>query len=155
LRPEQADQILLPALQRLRQQDFVQDRRVQIAVALAQMGNADTLPALADWFFSETPIRGAHGFGREMFLDNIQKHAPQRHRQMVERILRDERLDTLGPASTRRLILSVGGYLGQQLAPEEEIRQSQGLTEFQAEGRFEPLPRWHQRLRETVHEWAR
>ena len=75
-------------------------------------------------FFDERPQPGAYGFGREWFLNELQASDPLRFRKAVELIIRDERVTTLGPATTRTLIQAVGGYLGRELADKDQIRDS-------------------------------
>lgn len=152
LRPDQADAILVPAFTESTE-EHLSDQRVRVAVALAELGGEEGIAEAVDWFFREPPQPGAFGFGREAFLNQLLVRSPIRHRRIVAKIVRDQRLTTLGPASTRLLLLSVEGYVGRQLADDEEVRSSLGIDEFQRDRKFEHLGKWQRLLRETVNEW--
>jgi hypothetical protein len=154
LRTDQADAILIPAIARFNGEHDGEQRQ-QLATALAQYGSDQGVRAAIDWFFREPPQPGAFGFGREAFLERLRARAPVRHRAVVARIVCDERLPTLGPASTRLLLTSAEGYLGRSLAEEEHVRSSYGIDEFQRDRKFEHLADWQRLLRQTVDEWDR
>jgi hypothetical protein len=150
LRPAKADDILIAALERVTDRN----QRTEIATALARLGNERGIAGAVKWFYQDPPAPGG-GFGREAFLRNLHDQDAVRFRKVVEQIIRDERLETLGPASTRGLIQAASGYLGRTLADEEDIRKSYGFEETQRNGKFGPLGQWHKALRATVDEWTK
>lgn len=152
LSPARADDILIPALGKFTEQ-YQHGDRTRISVALARLGGEGGLTEAINWFFREKADPGAYGFGREAFLDQLHTVNPVRFRDSVARIVRDERLFTLGPASTRTLILAVQGYLGRTLVDEEDLRISYGIDEAQRNTKLKSLPAWQKSLRDTVDEW--
>jgi hypothetical protein len=154
LRQERAETILTDELARF-SWEFEDSERADLAVALARLAPERAMPTAISGFFDERPRPGAYGFGREWFLNELQASDPLRFRKAVELIIRDERLTTLGPATTRTLIEAVGGYLGRELADEDQIRDSYGIDEAQRDRKFKHLADWHRRLKETVDEWSR
>jgi len=154
LRPEEAEGVLTAAVGRYgrRHQD---EQRMALAAALAELGSDKGVGVAVDWFYREDPHAGSFGGGREEFLDRLHERSPMRYKAAVARIVKDERLNTLGPPTTRMLLTSVEGYLGRSLADEEDVRQSYGFDEAQQRGKFEPLGEWQKKLRDTAEEWDR
>lgn len=154
LSQERAETILTDALARF-SREYEDTQRASLSVALARLASERAVLAAIDCFFDERPRPGAYGFGRERFLNELHASDPVRFRKAVELMIRDERLTTLGPATTRTLIQAVGGYLGRELADEDQIRDSYGIDEAQRDRKFKHLADWHRRLQETVDEWSR
>lgn len=154
LRQERAGTILTDELARF-SGEYEDMQRADLSVALARLASERTMPTAINYFYDERPRPGAYGFGRERFLNKLQASDPLRFRKAVELIIRDERLTTLGPATSRTLILAVGGYLGRELADEDQIRDSYGIDEAQRDRKFKHLADWHRRLKEAVDEWSR
>ena len=154
LRQERAGTILTDELARF-SGEYEDMQRADLSVALARLASERTMPTAINYFYDERPRPGAYGFGRERFLNELQASDPLRFRKAVELIIRDERLTTLGPATSRTLILAVGGYLGRELADEDQIRDSYGIDEAQRDRKFKHLADWHRRLKEAVDEWSR
>jgi hypothetical protein len=154
LRQERAETILTDELARF-SGEYEDTQRADLSVALARLAPERAMPTAINCFFVERPRPGAYGFGREWFLNELQASDPHRFRKAVELIIRDERLTTLGPATTRTLIQAVGGYLGRELADKDQIRDSYGIDEAQRDRKFKHLADWHRRLKETVDEWSR
>ena len=152
LAPSQAEKILISAFANFATPSLRNDR-TQLALALARLGTDKGNNEAIDWFFREAPEPGAFGFGRDAFLEGLHAFDSIRFRQVVGPIIRDSRLSTLGPSSTRSLILAAQGYFGRSLANEEDIRVSFGIDEAQSRGQFGPLLQWQKSLRETVDEW--
>lgn len=154
LRQDRAEAILTEELARFTGK-FEGSERAELAVALTRLAPERAMPTAIKCFFDEQPLPGVYGFGRERFLNELQAAAPLRFRKTVELIIRDQRLTTLGPATTRTLIQAVGGYLGRELADEDQIRESYGIDEAQRDRKFKHLADWHHRLKETVDEWSK
>jgi hypothetical protein len=154
LRQERAEAILTDELAQF-SGEFEDSQRADLAVALARLAPERAMPTAIKCFFDERPRRGVYGAGRERFLGGLQASDPLRFRKAVELIIRDERLTTLGPATTRTLIQAVGGYLGRELADEDQLRDSYGIDEAQRYRKFKHLADWHRRLKETLDEWSR
>jgi hypothetical protein len=153
LEPQRADETLIAAMERFGGR-FELDQRTRVATALADLGTEEKgLPAAIDWFFRESPQSDSFGFGRDKFLAELHARDRIRYREVLALIVRDERLGTLGPESTRVLLLTVEGYLGRRLADDDEIRASRGIDEAQSNQRFEHLAKWHRLLKETVDQW--
>lgn len=156
--PGKAKAILLPLIDRIPSERFQSgrdDAKRQIAIALALTGDTECLDRAVRWFFDYPPERGHFGTPRSAFLYGVWRRDPRRARDVVERIIRDERLATLGPESSRLLVQYAAGYLGRPIASEAEIRDSYGVDEFQRDRKFASLAQWHERLRQTVDEWSR
>jgi len=151
LAPTDAEKILIPAFAHFTK-PYLSDDRMRLAVALARLGAEPGIKAAIDGFFHEAPQPGAFGFGREAFLDRLHAADPVRFRKVAAMIARDPRLPTLGPASTRILILAAQGYLGRKLAYEEDLRKSDGIDEAQRDTQFEPLERWQRLLHDSVQQ---
>ena len=77
-----------------------QDRRCFLAQALWRHGGEDEHATLLDWFFDETPQRGAFGFGRHRFAAWL---ADPRRSGLLRAILRDPRTAELDWQTLRRL----------------------------------------------------
>ncbi|HEY8750629.1 MAG TPA: hypothetical protein VIM11_21775, partial [Tepidisphaeraceae bacterium] len=153
LRPDRADEILIPAIPKF-DKPYEESQRMQLAVALARFGSEKGVAAAVDAFFNEKPQPGAYGFGRERFLRQLSESDPARYRKTAALIVRDQRLSTLGPASTRQLLTSAEGFLGRRLASDDEMQESRSIDEFQRDQKFASLSRWQERLRNTVNQWA-
>jgi hypothetical protein len=95
------------------------------------------------------------GFGREAFLDRPHAPDPVRFRKVAAMIARDPRLPTLGPASTRMLILAAQGYTLEESLLTRKTCANYSIDEAQRNTRFEPLERWQKQLHDSVEEWDR
>ena len=156
LRPASAEEILLPAMDAFKEDGSVgSDMRLEIAVELCLLGNDKGIERGIDWFFAFAPQPGSYGGGREGFLGRLARRDPIRARHVTERVIRDDRLTTLGPASTRTLMQAVQGYLGRPLASDADIRDSYGIDEAQRDRKLPSLAEWHAALRSTVDDWAK
>lgn len=154
LRPTDADRLLIDALRRF-DSKFEAEQRTRLATALALTGADRGENAAIDWFFSPSPLTGVLGMGRENFLQALHDHDPGRYRHVAARIIRDNRLPSLGPASTLILVTSVEGYTGRQIASEDDVRLFKSCRESQPDRAGPLLGKWLQWLRETVDEWDR
>ncbi len=156
LRPADADGILGRAMDRLgdRHDGSADQARSTLALAMARFGGEPSLRRAVDWFFTMRPEPGSVGGGREGLMGAVAAESPARARLLYERLIRDPRLDRLGPYSTRLLIQAVQGYLGRSLAADDDLRAAYG-DEAQRDGPFKSLAAWHQALRITVDEWSR
>ena len=157
LRPAGADEILGRALDRLGNgEDYwsPDGAGATLAIAMAQVGGEPSLRRAVDWVFTMRPQPGSYGSGREHLMATVAAESPARARLLYERLIRDPRLDRLGPVSTSMLMEAVQGYLGRSLATADELGQPSG-DEAQRNGPFKPLPAWHKALRTTVDEWSR
>lgn len=156
LRPDRAEALLLPELDALTGTSWVTtEERVRVAVVLVELGGDAGIKRAVDAFFETRPEPGAHGFGREAILNRLQASNPAKLRRFTEAIIRDDRLTTLGPASSRLLLLAVHGYLGRALSDDATIRDSYGIDEFQRDRKFAALPAWHEAMKKTVDEWSK
>jgi hypothetical protein len=151
LDPRQADRALGAAMQRLTK-SYQQIDRARVAVALVRYGSDRSNRAALDWLFSAKPEGGQAG-GRDAFLGFLQQQDPLRYRNIVAQIIADQRLDSLGPATSRMLVESVQGYLGESLVPQDQIRDSHRVNEAQDGRKFQHLADWHTALRATLARW--
>jgi hypothetical protein len=145
LRPRDADAILEAGLGRFNQK-YQADERASLAAALALTGSERELARAIEWFFVEQD-----GISRERFLDRVHARNPLRFRLLVSRVVRDDRVMTLGPQSTLTLLKSVEGYLGRRLATDEDLF----TWPWRAAAGTAPLARWQRLLHDTVNEWDR
>ena len=149
LRPRDADAILEAGLGRF-DQKYQADERASLAAALALTGTERGLGRAIDWFFTEP--RGANSsVCRFFFLRDVHARNPSRFRLLVSRIVRDDRVMTLGPQSTLTLLKSVEGYLGRRLATDEDLF----TWPWRAAAGTAPLARWQRLLHATANEWDR
>jgi hypothetical protein len=153
LRPADADRLLTDALRGF-DSEAESEQRTRLATALALTGTDRGENAAIDWFFSPSPLTGVMGIGREKFLQTLHDRDAARYRRIVARIIRDNRLPSLGPASTVILVTSVEGYTGHQIASEDEVRTFRSYSEGQREQAGKLLGDWQRMLRETVDEWG-
>lgn len=155
IRSRDADAILAGAMERITENDSpFHSARERVACAMAEIGGEASMKRAMDWFFTTKPYPGAYGAGREQVLAVLSKD-PVRARKFHEMLIRDPRLTTLGPATTRTLVESASGYLGRPLADETEIRASYGIDEAQRDRKFAHLAKWHAALVQTVDEWSK
>lgn len=149
LRPRDADAILEAGLGRFNQK-YQADERASLCTALALTGSERGLGRAIEWFFAEP--RGANSsLCRFFFLRRVHARDPLRFRLLVSRVVRDDRVMTLGPQSTLILLKSVEGYLGRRLATDEDLR----TWPWRASAGTAPLARWQRLLHDTVNEWDR
>lgn len=151
--PARAEEILIPVLDDRSAKGSSWENADAAAAVLAELGGDDGVRHALDWFFSIQPQPGTYGGGREAILGQLQLSSPERFRRFVARVVRDERLTTLGPASTRMLVRAVQGYSGLPIVDEEQIGDSYGVDEAQRDRRPSYLANWHRRLRDTIDDW--
>lgn len=149
LRPRDADAILEAGLGRFNRK-YQADERASLAAALALTGSERGLGRAVDWFFAEP--RGANSSHcRFFFLRDVHARNPLRFRLLVSRVVRDDRVMTLGPQSTLILLKSVEGYLSRRLATDEDLF----TWPWRAAAGSAPLARSQRLLHDTVNEWDR
>lgn len=161
LRPEKADEILIPQLSQRLVVPFIMagNLRADVAAELAQLGSDRGIAASVDWFFQLPADSDQFMDGHNQFLARLHDRDAVRYRQIIARLIRDKRLTTLDRVTTSLILESVEGYLGRQLVSVDELHPGVSLQEFflgpQARSETATPVKWHQLLQQTVDEWDR
>ena len=154
LAPERADAILLAAMDRAAGADSTsRQARQDLAITMAQIGGEPAVARAVDWFFDDALKPSVRPGGCQHLLDAVASADPLRAKRLVARLIRDPRLDRLGPAPTAVLVDLAQGYLGTPLADETDL-QTGRWADPPPDQPFAPLPRWRESLRRTVDDWA-
>ena len=153
LRPDRATPILADALARSNGR-FDADRRAAFAAELVVLVGPPAFDRALATLFSERPEPGSHGGGRERFLGDVFARRPECFAALAARIVRDGRLDRLGPQTLLVLVDFAESRLGRPIVSADERAAARGIDEAQRDGPFASLSGWRSVLRSTVDEWA-
>jgi hypothetical protein len=159
LQPDRAGEILRAVMHRFSEGTSLhdQDNRNMIAVALWEHEGERAIPLIADWFFEDTPSRGAIGFGRHRMARYL--GAPER-KALLKALLSDPRMKGLDWNTLERLARSANKHAAEPVIGEGELRKAwhplgSGHYVWQKEKARAEYPKETAALEARLEEWRR
>ena len=157
LDPANAPRILHTAMGRF-QGKHDADERATLAVALWQSSGNSERSFLANWFFEESPVRGAFPNCRGSFIEAMRTEADGQ--EVITHLIRDKRLDELDWQSLERLVRAVNAWRGTPIVTEEEIRDvrhplGQGHYHWEKDKARRDWPKETEELEKHLDDWRR
>ncbi|PQO41947.1 HEAT repeat domain-containing protein [Blastopirellula marina] len=119
LNPGQAAEILHAAYDRF-QGEYDAGNQAQLCIALWQLGGQKELDFIRDWFYEVEPERGMSIHSRIRLIQAMQDDP--HGREMIAKIIQDQRLDDLDWQSLRQLIQTVNAWTASPVVTEEDLQ---------------------------------
>jgi hypothetical protein len=128
LRPDRAEAILTPAIEKLDRKVFGWDQ-AQMAAALPRIAGETHVPYALDWFYGSKPGEPVTN-AQEIFINEVVARGGRPGRALLAALIDDRRFDTLSGFALARLIAVIGSWLPsplvanpyQSLSPDQEAR---------------------------------
>jgi hypothetical protein len=123
LQPKEASTILRSVWKRFSEGPYSHDKddRYMIAVALWEHEGEAAIPLIVEWFFTDTPSRGSHGFGRHRMADYV--GAPQQA-ALLKALLTDDRMKNLDWYTLEHVARSTNKHATEPVIDEDELRKA-------------------------------
>ena len=133
LRPDRAKEFLTAAWARF-QTKYDSDRRAELALARWRRGVDDGTGFVVGWFYTDPLQRGAFGFGRVRFLNELD--GTPADRRLVAALARDDRFAALDWQSLKVLCGRLNAWEAAPVVPADRLRAAwhpygEGHFEFQ------------------------
>jgi hypothetical protein len=151
LRPAMASQWLREELER-QSGEFNGWERAKVLAALWRITGIADADFIIDHYFGDAPDPGSFPCERRAFLEACAGHPRPEFSALVDRIIRDPRLDKTGPDSAYALIEIMSKSLGKPLVSDDELNDCRGHDELDQHGLepFKKLAEWHDKLQASV-----
>ncbi|MEM7455998.1 MAG: hypothetical protein AAF456_16735 [Planctomycetota bacterium] len=110
-------------MKRIADEEFTtgQDKRALVVNELWKHAGEEAIPEILDWFFAETPDRGAVGMGRHRLCNFLDETGYQ---QLLTAILSDQRLDSLDWGTLDRVVRATNKAAGREIVIEDALNRA-------------------------------
>lgn len=119
LNPDQASEILHAAYDRFQGQ-YDAGNQAQLCIALWQLGGQKEWDFILNWFYEVKPGRGMTLHARVRLIQAMQDDS--HGREMIAKIIQDQRLDNLDWQSLRQLVQTVNSWTASPVVTEEDLQ---------------------------------
>lgn len=142
LRPDSAERTLKNGMSHLSERNYGWDK-ARLAATLYQIAGENQLDFILDWFYNE-PLRSNMTTAHQIFIQEVSKSSDKEARQLLARLIKDPRFESLNREALTALLMTVNEWLPQPLVenpylsiPDERIASEE----------------WKKLLRESIAKW--